>query len=411
MSEKVLVVDDEKDICKVLAKILELAGYEVRTAYSGTEALSAVSEYNPELVFLDFMLPDITGLDVLRGIKSYSDDIYVVMVTGRGSEEVAASVMKAGASDYIIKPFAKDQILTVARDTIRIRTAEIATRSLRGEVEALNRDLEKKVELRTRELVETQERLVHQQNLASLGEMSGGMAHEIKNPLNSISLFAQLLLDDLPPNDPSREYLEKILQDVERVDAIVTNLSLFSRRIKRDKAPVRLDAPLDAVIRTLHTQFSGRDIKLVVDVEKDLPEVLASREEMEEVFSHLLINSMHAIGKGGEIDVRMRLLTESHKAVLDTDDSTPRKYIEVSVKDTGIGITPENISKVFIPFFTTKTDWDGTGLGLSVVHRVITDHRGTIDVVSETGKGAQFIFRIPVLESGAGFGSPPSPTP
>lgn len=404
MPERVLVVDDEKDICKVLAKILELSGYEVTTAYSGTEALAAVKKQNPELVFLDFMMPDLTGLDVLRGIKSYSEDIYVVMVTGRGSEEVAASVMKAGAADYIIKPFAKDQILTVARDTIRIRAAEITARKLRDELAMFNRDLEKKVDERTRELVETQERLVHQQNLASLGEMSGGMAHEIRNPLNSISLFSQLMLDELDEGDPKKEYLERIIGDVERIEAIVKNLNLFSRRIKRDKVPLRLDVPLDSSIRMLYTQFEGRDIKLDVDVEDGLPEVLASNEEMEEVFSHLLINAMHAIGRGGRIEVSMRVLTEHPKAGEPPENpDNPRKYVEVSVKDDGMGISAENIGKVFIPFFTTKTDWEGTGLGLSVVHRVITDSRGVIDVDSEEGKGTTFVFRLPVLESGAGF--------
>ncbi len=178
MSEKILVVDDEQDIVKVLSKILELAGYEVISAYNGTEAVQCVKENNPDLALLDYMMPDITGLEVLQQIKAFSEEVYVVMVTGRGSEEVAASVMKAGASDYVIKPFVKDQILTVVKDTLRIRSAEIRAKHLQEEVQELNRELERKVEERTRDLMETQDRLIHQTNLASLGEMSGGMAHE-----------------------------------------------------------------------------------------------------------------------------------------------------------------------------------------------------------------------------------------
>src|SRR3990172_2876165 len=115
MAEKILVVDDEQDIVKVLSKILEISGYEVISATNGTDAIVLVKNENPELVLLDYMMPDLTGLDVLKEIKKNSDEIYVVMVTGRGSEEVAAAVMKAGASDYVIKPFVKDQIVTVVK--------------------------------------------------------------------------------------------------------------------------------------------------------------------------------------------------------------------------------------------------------------------------------------------------------
>ncbi len=401
MAEKLLVVDDEPDIVKVLTKILEISGYEVCTAGNGVEALQAVKDHNPELVLLDYMMPDINGLDVLRGIKSYSEDIYVVMVTGRGSEEVAATVMKSGASDYIIKPFEKNQILTVVKDTLRIRQAEIKARSLQEELRLLNQDLEKKVEERTRDLVMTQERLVHQQNLASLGEMSGGMAHEIRNPLNSISLYAQITIDELSPEDTKREYLDKIMNEVDRINAIVTNLNLFSRRIKREKEPLPLQKPLEAVLRTLSTQFISKGISVDVEIDKGAPEVLGSNEEMEEVFSHLLVNAIHAMPNGGEIHISMRVIRAQAGGEFFPERASQRNYVEVTVRDTGMGISKENLGKIFIPFFTTKTDWQGTGLGLSVVHRVIDDHGGSIDVDSEPGAGASFTFRIPVLESGA----------
>jgi signal transduction histidine kinase len=402
MAEKILVVDDETDICRILTKILELAGYEVKAANSGVEALRLAKEFMPALVFLDYMMPDITGLEVLRGIKAYSDEIYVVMVTGRGSEEVAASVMKAGASDYVIKPFAKDQILKVTRDTLRIREAEISNKRLKGELQELNRDLEDKVHQRTSELVEAQERLVQQQNMASLGEMSGGMAHEIRNPLNSISLYAEILRDELEEKDPKNEYIGKILSDVDRINDIVTNLQSFSRRLKGDKSPTDVKEVMEASIRMLSTQFAQKGINVSMDADGTLPETLASREEIEEVFSHLLINAMQAMPSGGDISVRMRLLTGAQKGI-EEEERPHSEYIEVIVQDTGIGISKENIDRIFIPFFTTKTDWKGTGLGLSVVHRIITDHHGAIDVESDAGKGSKFIIRLPVLDAGSAF--------
>lgn len=402
MSEKILVVDDEQDIVKVLSKILELAGYEVISAYNGTEALQHVKENNPDLVLLDYMMPDITGLEVLQQIKAFSEEVYVIMVTGRGSEEVAASVMKAGASDYVIKPFVKDQILTVVKDTLRIRTAEIKAKHLQEEVQELNRELERKVEERTRDLVETQDRLIHQTNLASLGEMSGGMAHEIRNPLNSIALYSQIMIDELDEGDPRREYIGKIMSDVDRINAIVTNLNLFSRRIKREKKPIHLLSSIKASIRTMSTQFLKNNIKVRLDMEPDIPEVLASPEEMEEVFSHLLVNALHAMPQGGDIAIRVTKTRGNSKAELLRDrPPSQRDYVEVKLKDTGIGIEKEALSKIFIPFYTTKSDWEGTGLGLSVVDRVINDHGGVIDVESEPGVGSTFIIRLPALESGS----------
>ncbi|MGA2192742.1 MAG: response regulator [Nitrospirota bacterium] len=404
MPEKILVVDDEQDIVKVISKILELSDYQVITAYNGTDAIRVAKAENPAVVLLDYMMPDITGLDVLKEIRGYSEDIYVVMVTGRGSEEVAATVMKAGATDYIIKPFVKDQIVAVVRDTLRIRGAEIRAKRLQEELRALNLELEDKVEERTRDLVETQDRLIHQQNLASLGEMSGGMAHEIRNPLNSIALYAQILMEELETGDQKRQYLDKIMNDIDRINAIVTNLNLFSRRIRREKEPLHLQRPLKSVLRTLSTKFVKNDIRLKVEIAPELPEVLASNEEMEEVFSHLLINSIHAMPKGGEITIQMKPVKLNPRAdILKERPATPREYIEITMTDTGIGISKDALGKIFIPFFTTKTDWEGTGLGLSVVDRVINDHEGTIEVESEVGKGTIFRLRLPVLQSGANF--------
>ena len=404
MSEKILVVDDEQDIVKVLSKILELAGYDVISAYNGTEAVQYVKENNPDLVLLDYMMPDITGLEVLQQIKAFSEEVYVVMVTGRGSEEVAASVMKAGASDYVIKPFVKDQILTVVKDTLRIRSAEIKAKHLQEEVQELNRELERKVEERTRDLMETQDRLIHQTNLASLGEMSGGMAHEIRNPLNSIALYSQIMIDELDEGDPRREYIGKIMSDVDRINAIVTNLNLFSRRIKREKKPIHLLSSIKASIRTMSTQFMKNNIKVRLDMEPDIPEVLASPEEMEEVFSHLLVNALHAMPQGGDIVIRVTKTRGNSRAELLRDrPPAQRDYVEVKLKDTGIGIEKEALNKIFIPFYTTKSDWEGTGLGLSVVDRVINDHGGVIDVESEPGVGSTFIIRLPALESGSQF--------
>jgi signal transduction histidine kinase len=206
------------------------------------------------------------------------------------------------------------------------------------------------------------------------------------------------MMDELEKEDNKADYLNKMLGEVDRINAIVTNLHRFARRIKRDKEPTRLTVPLSNSLKLMSARFEKQGIQVNVAADPDLPEVLASPEEMEEVFSHIIMNSVQAMPGGGQLEISMRQVNAPRKNAALLGRSELMDFVEIVIRDTGMGIKKEDLNKIFIPFYTTKTDWEGTGLGLSVVNRIINDLEGVIEVESEPGEGAKFIIRLPALE-------------
>jgi hypothetical protein len=200
MPNRILVVDDEAIILQLARMVLTSRGFEVLTAQSGQECLKIVSRQSPALVLLDYMMPVMDGMTTLRYLRQHHPDTYVIMLTGKGSEQIAVEVMKAGAADYILKPFKNQDLVERIENVLRIRRIEIHNRELRqererllNEIESWNLELERRVAEKTRELELAHAEILQAEKLAALGHVSAGMAHEIRNPLNAIGLFAQIL--------------------------------------------------------------------------------------------------------------------------------------------------------------------------------------------------------------------------
>ena len=208
MSEKILIVDDEQMILELTSMVLDSRGFEVQTVDNATDSYEIIERERPSLVLLDYMMPKVNGLDALKEIRTRFPDTYVIMFTGKGSEEVAVELMKAGASDYILKPFSNAKLVERIESVLHIRSIEMRNRDLvqeqkklLDEIEMWNRELEQRVAQKTTALEHAHHEILLTEKLASLGHLSAGMAHEIRNPLNSISLFAQVLCSGLK-NEP-----------------------------------------------------------------------------------------------------------------------------------------------------------------------------------------------------------------
>ncbi len=251
------------------------------------------------------------------------------------------------------------------------------------------------------------------QKMESIGSLAGGIAHDLNNILFPISGLSEMLLDDIPPGDPARESMEQIYKSAQRGSDLVKQILAFSRQSNPRKLPIRLQPILKEVLKLARSTIPT-NIKINSHIKQDCGMVSADPTQVHQILMNLITNAYHAVeGNGGTINVELKETTPgwnigmSHPAFGEKDDlrdnSVPEdilvgRYACVTLSDTGAGIDPTLIDKIFDPYFTTKELGKGTGLGLSVVHGIVKEHRGDIRVYSEVGKGTAFHVYLPIIE-------------
>ncbi|MDQ3908544.1 MAG: ATP-binding protein, partial [Acidobacteriota bacterium] len=229
--------------------------------------------------------------------------------------------------------------------------------------------------------VRLEEQLQQREKLSSIGLLAAGVAHEINTPLTGVSSYTQMLLGMFADHDPKHKLLEKIHRQTERATGIVNNLLNFSRTGSvAEFGDVDLNHVLDDTLQLLEPQLRHSQIEIERDYDDDLPRVFGNPGKLQQVFTNLLLNARDALPAGG----RVSLCTEG-----DGD------HVTVHVADTGIGIAPENVARIYDPFFTTKGVGRGTGLGLAVSYGIVQEHSGHISVESAPGRGTTFRITLP----------------
>ena len=386
MREKLLIVDDEHMILELASMVLSSKGFDVSVVDNAPESYELIEREQPALVLLDYMMPKVNGLDALKEIRNRFPETYVIMFTGKGSEEVAVELMKAGASDYILKPFSNAKLVERIENVLRIRSIELRNKELiqererlLDEIERWNRELEERVEQKTMELERAHHEVLLTEKLAALGHLSAGMAHEIRNPLNSISLFGQVMRAGLENDPEMQSYSDKIVSEVERIDAILVKLLSTSKRPQFKLSTVQICDVIENSLQSFQEQMQVQGVALRKQLSQKTPSILADVDELGQIFSNLFSNALFEMQQGGTLSVS-----------LEHDD----KEVLVTVSDSGGGIPEEHLHDIFDPFFTTKKR--GTGFGLSVVLRIVKTYSGRIDVKSEPGLGTTFHVWLPL---------------
>jgi two-component system NtrC family sensor kinase len=264
----------------------------------------------------------------------------------------------------------------------------------RAEADEWSHHLEEKVLEKTEDLRRTQRQVLQMERMASLGKLSATVAHELNNPLSGILMYARLVTRELgsqPLAEEVREelerYLDLIQRESQRCGTIVKNLLLFARRGGAEMAPVDLDEVVDHSLQLVRHHLEMHDVRLIHEPLDGTPEesgIVADAGQLEQALVALFVNAVEAMSgpgeKGGDLTVRMR----------GTDDE-----VVVEVGDTGVGISPEVLPHIFEPFFSTKTEESGVGLGLAVAYGIVERHGGTIEVESEPRHGTTFQLRLP----------------
>jgi two-component system NtrC family sensor kinase len=238
------------------------------------------------------------------------------------------------------------------------------------------------------ELKLRQEQLLQAGKMAAVGTLTSGIAHELNNPLNNIALTTETLIDQF--GDYSDEQKVRMLQQlytqVERASSTVRNLLDFTRKEKPVFTSLAIQDVLESTLRLVNNELNLGQVESRLEIPAGLPKVIGNPRNLQQVFLNLFLNSIQAMPDGGRLTVRAAA-QEDHR-------------LRVDVSDTGVGIPPENLSKVFDPFFTTKEPGQGTGLGLSVSYGIIEKHRGKITVDSKVGEGTTFSIFLPFKENG-----------
>jgi two-component system, NtrC family, sensor kinase len=266
---------------------------------------------------------------------------------------------------------------------------QIAARD--AEIRNWNQELQARVERRTRDLKEAHELLLRSQKLAALTTLSAGVAHEINNPLTGVLGITQVLLDEAR-TDPKRSKEVALLEHVERaglrMKSIVKRiLALSEPRTHADLAPVRINALLDATVHLLEREIAAAQIQITCDFMADPPPILGEYTQLQQALLQVLSNAISAMSLGGRITLRTWVGEDTR--------------VRCSVADEGRGIAQEALRRIFEPFYTTKDASEGEGLGLAIVHRIVENHRGTIEVASEVGKGTIVTIALPKAKGGA----------
>lgn len=376
----VLVIDDETGPRESLRILLKLE-CDVQCASSVEEGLRLFRTSSPDLVIMDIRMPDQTGIDGLRAIRQLDPLVSVIMLTGYGTLETAQEALRLGANDYLKKPFDTGDIFRIVRHNIKRTLMERRHAHAKAKLEELNHQLAGQ--------------LTQRDHMAMLGQKSMELAHDISTPLMAIMGYVTMLTDQLQGSreqlgkqyDESMEYLNIIDKSVARCHELLDFWRSQKTGSKRECLPVSISAMIADIAKATKPLAveTGATIKVQPCSEPCL--VMADSIQVFRAIQNIVTNAIQALtGPGGWVELSCR-----------ADGS----QVEVCIEDNGGGIAPENIEKIFEPYFTTKQTSHGLGLGMYITRSVIEDHGGTIRIESQPQKGTRMIIRLPLCEDNA----------
>lgn len=248
-------------------------------------------------------------------------------------------------------------------------------------------NLQQELQARVSAQQAAESRLIQTTKLAAVGEMAAGVAHELNNPLTTVVGFSELVLESLPADSPQHADMVVVLKEACRARDVVRRLLDFSRQSETRRMKADLNELIRDVLSLMQHMFHINGVSISTVFDEKLPWVFIDRNQMKQVFLNLFHNALNAMPEGGELSVESRKTTRY---------GSP--FASVGIKDSGTGISSDNLSRIFEPFFTTRAGQGGTGLGLSVTYGIISEHDGAIEVESNPGKGSTFTVFLPLKE-------------
>lgn len=372
-----LIIDDDPDDRDILqAYLARLPELNITLHEAGTweEARNQLQQQAVDIIFLDFFLGGITGLEILRSLRAKFPDMPIIMMTGQGDELLAAEVMRTGADDYLVKSRFDRPLLK---------------KSICGVLEHSRLKKEKAI---------LEAELRQSQKMECMGVLITGIAHDFNNILSPILGYAQLALETADISPTLQKNLNGIITAVEHARDLIQQIHRFCRKTEAAMSVVKLQHAIKDMLRLIRTTIPA-SIDIEISLSEQCQPVLADITQIYQILMNLCTNAALAMQDTGGI---LRIILDE-TCVLEAApgrDVTlpPGIYTRLSVQDTGCGMRQEIVERIFDPFFTTRPKEQGTGMGLAVVYGIVSAHDGKIVVESKPDEGSIFRIYFPVTD-------------
>ena len=353
----------------------------------------------------------------LEDVKNFMESIFQSMGSGIMVTRVNDTITYVNRAGERILGFSKDELIGKPLSNLSLREKQSVVQSLLNNPEdldtrkegwmrkkdgaefpvgfSINNHLDNRGELIGKIVIfrdltsiyKIQEEILRMDRLVSLGKLSSGIAHELRNPLAGIKTTAQALGEELTEEDPRREYLQRITKEIDRLNELLKTFFSFAKPQKLNLTPCHVRDIINEIIPFLIKEIADKGIRFEEKYDPHLTRIKADKTQMHQVFLNLFLNAIQAMPEGGELKIGVSSYVSAG------GDGSRQNFIKAVVSDTGKGIPPHMVGRIFDPFFTTKPK--GIGLGLSIAYQIIKKHGGTIKVDSQWERGTSFVITLP----------------
>ena len=388
----ILIVDDKKENLFSLKTLLQLNLYDVDTAMSGEEALKKILKAEYELIILDVQMPGMDGYEVAENITGYSKskDIPIIFLSAVNIDKrFIAKGYTSGGVDYITKPFDPELLLLKIKTFVKLYKQT-------KELNDIKHNLEQKVEERTAELIETNKEL--EASNTELQQYAFIASHDLQEPLRKIITFSEIVKERFVHNDEAGQYIKRIISSSERMRTLINDLLSYS---KLSTIPEFITVSLNTIVQDTITdlEISIKETKAKIEVD-NLPAIEMIPDQMRQVFQNIISNALKFSKSGMAPVIKIRSeFTEEKSAQSKAVEKG--SYCRIYITDDGIGFNEQYLDKIFTMFqrLHGRTEYEGTGIGLSIVKKIIEKHNGMVTAKSKEDQGATFILILPVMQT------------
>lgn len=374
---KIIIIDDDEFLRELISKRLIKEGYCVLCASTGSTGIEAVLTEKPDVILLDQRLPDMTGMEVMKEVRTKGLAVSFIIMTGQGDEKLAVNMMKNGASDYLTKDTDFLDLLPLSLE--RILSGIITSRKLQESNEENER---------------LQQQLIQNQKIDSMGRLAGGIAHDFNNMLGAILGHAELALEMTEDGTSVQRELLEIKKAALRSSDLTRQLLAFARKQMVKPSVIAINDEVELMLKMLN-RLIDEQISLKWIPGKELWNVLIDASQLDQILVNLCINARDAIQGTGIITIETGNISFQHDFYNNYEKISSGDYVVLSIKDDGCGMSDAVKASLFEPFFTTKEKGKGTGLGLATVYGAVKQNKGFVDVVSEEGTGTTMRIFLP----------------